>query len=317
MDKIEERRHLQQVFGAAADVAQDFEAPDFVLTAKGGTTLGVEVTAFYANNADAKLRKLADYASRLIDRQQKVHRADKELLKVEEAVIHDKDGNFKARVTGIFQEMPSVKDSVELLFAKIEEKEIKVSEYREHCDAVDLIIHDASRLFTHGSEEEFYRPFYAVAPRQVLAKTPFREIHLLTTTKDNKPIYIPLVANSFIADCFAYEHLLKPDIEAKKPATEIFQLLSACLHGQGHHQIRVLVEGDGVGYFCGAWEMYYSTEGKKIRDWMLHHDTYEGVPIAETISDLSPELQARAEALLALRTSCFSAVDVRLPAHDA
>lgn len=170
MDKLEERCQLQQVFGAASGAALDFEAPDFLLTTKGGTTLGVEVTAFYANNADAKLKKLTGYASRLIDQQQQIHRADKKLLKVEEAVIHDKDGNFKARVTGIVQEMPSVKKSVELLFAKIAEKEIKVPEYHEHCDAVDLVIDDASGLFTHGSEEEFYRPFMPLRRDQFLPK---------------------------------------------------------------------------------------------------------------------------------------------------
>lgn len=316
MNKTEEHRQVQKIFGtAAASTATEFERPDFLLKTPSQLTLGVEVTGIYANNADAKLKLIPKYALGLIDGTQRAHRADQGLFKVEEATLQDKDGNFKAKVMGIFQEMPSMKECIDILFAKISEKEIKAREYLQNCDDVDLIVLDGSNLFFHETHEQFYRSFYALMPKANLLKTPFREIYLLTTTKGNNEVFFPLLANAFIADCFAYEHLLKPEIEAQRPANEIFDLLAVCLCQEGHHRAKVLADDHGIGFWYGAWEMYYGKEGKSIRDWTFPHAQYSGKAIGDVISDISPDLLEKAHTFVASRASVFAAVEVRLAAH--
>lgn len=318
MNKTDERRQVQKVFGtAAASAATEFERPDFLLETPCQRTLGVEVTGIYANNADAKLKQIPTYALGLIDGIQRVHRADQGMFKVEEATLQDKDGNFKAKVMGIFQEMPSMKERVEILFAKISEKEAKAHEYLQSCDDVDLIVLDGSNLFFHETHEQFYRPFYALMPKADLLRTPFREIYLMTTTKDSKEVFFPLLANAFIADCFAYEHMLKPEIEAHRPAREVFELMAACLYQEGHHRAKVLANDQGIGFFYGAWEMHYGDERKNIRDWMLPHESYKGKTLGEALTDVSPDLLNKAHTLVASRASVFAAVEVRLAAHGA
>lgn len=318
MDKQRERAQLLKVFGLRANDAQDHERPDFLLKMDGGATLGVEATTVYASNADAKLKLIPGYTESLISKSRRVHRADTAHLRVEDATILKPDGTVVDKVVGIFQEMPSKKTAYELLFAKIDEKHQKIDEYLTSCDEVDLIVEDGSNLFRHQSHEEFYKLFHALAPRSNLIKSRFREIHLITNTIGLQTVYIPLIANVFFADCFAYEHLLQPSIQADRPSREIFQVLAACLWHDGYEG-RVNMTGgtEGVGIFCGAWELFYAEDGKKLRDWNWPFQRYEGEPLASVVAVTAPELLEEARILSQTREGWIAAMDVRLPTHEA
>lgn len=316
MDKQDERVQFYRVFGPHAKEAEDNERPDFLFADRSGSRLGVEVTSVYANNADAKLNHLPGYSAALIDRTRKVHRADVGHLRVEDATLLNPDGSVVDKVTGIFQEMPSQIQRYELLAATVDEKERKVTEYLQNCSEVDLIVLDGSNLFRHATHEEFYRLFHALATKARLVASPFREIHLITTTSDQKMVYIPLIANTFFADCFAFEHLIKPEIDAGRPSRDVFQLLAACLSCLGYSRVRVTSGAQGVGFFCGAWELLYAEDGKKLRDWVYPCEAYAGETLEATIADAKPEVLDLARELASQRGNWFSTMDVRLPVHE-
>ena len=318
MDKQRERTQLSRVFGQQSSNAHDHERPDFLLKKDGCLTLGIEVTTVFANNADAKLKLIPGYTESLISKSQRVHRADAAHLQVEDATLLNPDGSVVDKITGIFQEMPSKKSAYELLFSKIEDKHKKIDEYMTSCDEVDLIVEDGSNLFRHKTHEEFYKLFHTLAPRSNLIKSRFREIHLITNTIGLQSVYIPLIANVFFADCFAYEHLLRPSIEADRPSREIFQILAACLWHDGYEgKVKMTGGPEGVGIFCGAWEIFYAADGKKLRDWNLPVLPYEGESLASVVASTAPELIEEARTMSYSRAGWFAAMDVRLPTHEA
>jgi hypothetical protein len=318
MDKQRERLQLRRVFGERASNAHDHERPDFLLRTDGCPTLGIEVTTVYASNADAKLKLIPGYTESLISKSRRVHRADAANLRVEDATLLNPDGSVVDKITGIFQEMPSKNDAYEMLFSRIDEKHEKIDEYMASCDEVDLIVEDGSSLFRHQTHEEFYRLFHALAPRSQLIKSRFREIYLITNTVGLQSVYIPLIANVFFADCFAYEHLLRPSIEADRPSWELFQVLAACLWHGGYESKVVIASGsEGIGMFCGAWELFYAADGKKLCDWSLPTHPYEGESLVSFLSGTTPELIEEARALSQSRADWFAAMDVRLPTHEA
>lgn len=317
MEKADERRQLRRIFGALSDSFRDFERPDFLYDLSSSRVLGVEVTSFYASNADAKLKQIPGYASSLIDRSRRPHRGDVRDLQVDEVTLLNPDGSVVDRLTAVIQEMPSAAERVDLLFTRIADKESKIDEYLRSSDQVDVVLLDASNLFHHETHEQFYRLFNPLAPKERIVSSRFREINLLTTTSKQTYVYIPLVANTFFADCFAYEHLLKSEIDAGRSSREIFQLLAACLLHEGYSRVKVSAGKGGVGFFCGAWEIFYAEDGKKLRDWNLLGDPHPGESLEEAIADASTEVLELAGSLAPKRRSLFSAVDVRLPAHEA
>ncbi|MCK9200311.1 MAG: hypothetical protein M0P59_03825 [Gallionella sp.] len=316
MQKLDERQQLHRVFWPRSLNARDFERPDFLIDGHANHILGIEVTSFYASNADAKLKHLPGYAGALIDGTRRPHLADTDQLRVEEVTLLNQDESVFDKITGIIQEVPSPETRIELLFSKISEKEQKTEGYLRNCDEVDLVIYDASHLFHHESHEQFYRSLHPLAPKLNLVASRFREIHMITSAADRNSVYIPLIANTFIADCFAYEHLLASEIKAGRSSREVFQLLAACLWQEGYSRARVTSSNQGVGFSCGAWEIFYAEDGKKIRDWNFPDSTYGGEPLTDAISDASTEVLELAQSLLASRNTCFSAVDVRLPTHE-
>jgi hypothetical protein len=316
MDKSEEREQVRKVFGTlAAASAAESESPDFLLKTASGVTLGIEVTEVFADDVDAKLAKHHSYASELLDGQ-RMHRSDRGKFEVGEVTIEDADGNAKARTTAIIQKMPSLRERVDLLLAKISRKEAKIVEYTKDCDRVDLIVADGSNLFMHKSQEELYGSFFPLLSKPALLKTPFREIYLLTVAGKGQQVYFPLLANTFVADCFGFEHLIEEgDPDGRTTFAEVFELVTACLFLEGYRG--VVVAQDGTGFLCGAWEWHYGEDSRNIRDWMLAHAPYVGESIAEAIGRIAPERLERAQDLVALRASIRSSVAVRLPAHDS
>ncbi|MFO6419117.1 hypothetical protein ACLBKS_02815 [Hylemonella sp. W303a] len=317
MQKAEERLQLQRVFGSDATSAQDFERPDFLLKTPDNSLLGIEVTNLYSSESDAKLKRLPGYSDSLLSRSRPVHQADMRTLRVDELTILNADGSIVDKVTGIVQKFRSPAETMNLLLQRIAEKESKFPEYQQSCNEADLIITDQSHLFHHESGERFYKIFQPLFPRKRLIASPFREIHLVTTTTFQKGIRIPLIANVFIADCLAYEHLLLPELDEGRPSNEILQLLAACLWQDGYTRVRVSSEGASTGFHCGAWELFYGEDVKAFRDWVIPHISYPGKKLKEVVNGISVELLDRAKKLTEEREKWFSSMDMRLATYEA
>lgn len=316
MNKAAERQYVFQVFGAAAaESATASEQPDFLLTVRSQIVLGVEVTELFFNRGDAKLSHLANYSSSLLDGTQRIHRADIGLFEVDEVTLLDENDEAKARAVAIIQKMPSVKDRIELLLGRIAEKEAKAAKYLQNCQIVDLIIVDRSRLFSDISHEELFRALHLLAPSTSLAQSSFREIYVVTKTKDQRVMYFPLIGNVFIADCFAFSSLLIRDARPGPLTRETYLILRLCLWQAGHHRAQVLHSQHGTRFVCGAWEMYYAEDGLHIRDWRLPFEQCSVERLIDLPLDAPIDLVNKARDVVASRAEHFATVGLRMTAN--
>jgi len=312
--KAEERALLTQVFGQrAAEAAQDSERPDFLLATGDNQRLGIEVTSIYAHLSDARLRNVPGYSMGLIDQTIQPHRLDQNALKVSETVLEKQNGE-KIKMIGIFQEKPSLRESYQILLAKIAEKEAKAPDYLRQCDMADLIVLDGSLLFFHLKDESFQQSYLTLVSREQIIATPFREIHLVTRNEEQQDIVIPLVTTWFVADCYAYAHLLSK-YPKEMPAADKARLITACMHAHGYRRAKVAVYDQGLGFLYGAWEIYFLRGKCDIRDWTAPHENYPGAPLEKALADSDGIDRSLVDELMVQRKALYSAIPVQLPIH--
>ena len=307
MDKKSERLELSKVFGASvAHEALDYERPDFLIKLPICQTLGVEVTSVFSCNGAAKLSHMHEYSDALLGGTMRMHRADIGQFTVDKVVLQQENGTYVDTVQAIILQQPSPKDAWRLFWAQVQAKEDKIASYLTHCDFVDLIVSDPGRMLLYRDPEEFQQSFLAAVPKQIALTSPFREIHLITSTVDGTEVAIPLRSNLFAGDCLAFEELLKVEA-AEQPWEENFLLLTACLQMEGHRHLKVNVEKEAWGLLAGAWEMHYSEDSHALRDWTLPSDHYPGLPVEEWRDNIL-SLQDKVQRLVKQRKELYAAV---------
>lgn len=253
MDKREERVIFDMIYSVSPALqVEELERPDFIVFGLD-RSVGVEVTELYRHPVDAKLSKVPDYTLGLLDETQAIHRKDREYIKVDQVEMKDKNGQSKGKSMAIITEMPSLKERVELLMEAIKSKEEKASGYKEKCDLVDLVILDASSLFMHNNFDEFFEPFWIMCDDGLIKSSSFREIFLISSEFDNRPVAIPLRANLFLADCFAFESFINDAKLKENERLKMLDLLLASLYISGHQDIRISGGKDNFSLHYGAW----------------------------------------------------------------
>jgi hypothetical protein len=316
--KSAERASLRIVYGSeCAATAQSHERPDFLLSPKSCIVVGVEVTSIFVSNGDAKLRFLPEYSNNLINRKSKPHKADTGTLKVDEIHIQDIAGCNVATVMAIIQAIPTPEVRVALLLSQIGNKESKAPDYLKACDVLDLIVVDGSNLFSYENFETFYRPLYTFIPKARLQQSPFREINLVTTTKDGQAVQVPLIANAFAADCLAFKEMLTSQLGPTEPDSDYYDALAACLHFSGYQRVLVNRKEDGAGFLCGSWEIFCNKGEMHLRDWSVPHATYDGEMISTVVDKISHCIKNMAKILVTKRNSLFTFVALAIPEEDA
>ena len=116
MDKTEELRHVQAVYGENRVFDPvSLEPPDFAYRRAGRVILGVEVSEIFSSESDARLQKVEGYALDLLDGGEFLHKDDSRTLNVARVTIMNKDGVAKAEVMAIMQEIPAFPRRVALL----------------------------------------------------------------------------------------------------------------------------------------------------------------------------------------------------------
>jgi hypothetical protein len=317
MDKTDEWLQLYRVYGPTVTTsAQEFERPDFLVPIEGDCTLGVEITSVYMSSAHAKLNHLAEYSGNLIDRKREVHVADRESISVDELTLTMNDGTFVARATGIFHQMPSPEESVEILLRQIEEKERKTLQYDSSCAALDLVVLDGSNLFLHKSQKDFQDLFYAFYPKSKLIESPFREIYLLTHTMNQELVYMPLLANAFLAECYVYWQLISASVSEKPSLQATLQLMAACLDRGNYPSAKACIDSEGIKILHGAFEVYLPDDGFIVREWMAPARRHPGLPL-RTIFECVPDgFEDTVNELLLQRATKFSGFVIAMPAHE-
>jgi hypothetical protein len=314
VDKLHERKILDMVYSIPANLqVVDFEKPDFIIRGIEQKTIGVEVTELYQHEVDAKLSKLMDYTLGLLDKSHDIHKKDREYIKVDHIEIIDKDNSSKGKATAIIRDMPTFEDKIEKLMSSIKDKEKKIETYKENTGIVDLVIFDASSIFMHEKFEDFFRPFSVFCDKEIIMNSNFREIFLVTCEYNNKSVYIPLRANIFSADYFAFASFISESMQDKESGCKVLDILLSSLFLSGHKNIKVSGDDEHFSLHYGAWELKYSDTGIAIRDRLLVVDDFDFMYVSDLFEGYKEEVISAAKMLLDKRKNVYASMNISLP----
>ncbi|AJY48895.1 hypothetical protein [Halomonas sp. KO116] len=125
--------------------------------------------------------------------------------------------------------------------------------------------------------------------------------------------YLPLRANLFLADCFAFESFINDAKLKENERLKLLDLLLASLYISGHQDIRISGGKDNFSLHYGAWELLYSNEGKCIRDRTLASEDFEFESLREIYGRFSNEVVSEAESFLRKRKDVYAAISLSFP----
>jgi hypothetical protein len=195
MDKREERKALDAVFGKWSLAVEEGERPDFVCSRNEKTLFGVEVTEFFWTESDARLRKIQNYGSDLIRGGDYRHKDDINEIVVSDVMYHVKDTGQSFPIKAIGRMVPLHQSSIPKLLSAIGEKNSKVAEYSKTVNPIDLIVKDVDRVLRFDAIHKILKPIILGSDFATVASSPFREIYLITEGPEYRPVYVPLRAN--------------------------------------------------------------------------------------------------------------------------
>lgn len=271
MDKSGEIKLFNQVYGHYTDwdVAKS-ESPDFICSKNGVPMLGVEVTELYSNESSARLQKIDGYTLELLDGGSFRHKDDNKSMTVDK-VEYLKEGQTMGRkIDAIIQELPTLRERISSLSEHIYAKDARAESYLQNCPEVDLVIGDSSNMFWFDNFEDFFLPFYQDSNKEVIINSRFREIFLITSTRNSTTVRVPLKLNLFAADAVVLEELTLKAIGSQKPRNENIDLpmLFYCLRLSGYNNIGYTAVDNCLGIIVGGHLYLYTRDGKVIRDYL-------------------------------------------------
>jgi hypothetical protein len=209
------------------------ENPDFLLyCVLKKYVFGVEVTELYRNQASARLKNIPGYVDHLVEGGSHKHKDDEGELIPDEFEIFDEEGNLKARVKGVRQDLPQLQEFVELVENCISEKNNKFSHYSYEAKFHNLLIYDREAYFGGLKLEDFYSSFFQDTLYDTIQKSPFREIYLIGQI-DNEFRYIPLKAYSLYAHAHQFDGFIKNNVQTSLDMNEMVELYVCLLSRAG------------------------------------------------------------------------------------
>lgn len=268
MKKIDEKNlfdltypHFQMV------VVTPSEAPDFLCYIDNDLILGVEITELFKNEGHARLKKIPEYGHQLLQSKKYKHRLDKKFINVTTAKIKNPDDNLEIEIPVIFEPGMSAKEIMVCLNSTIGKKCKKGKDYLRSAPEIDLIIHDASEIFSSVDRQAIFRTLSLHLDRSLLP-SPFREIFLVTKNSE-KVIKIPIKLAMFLEDAFIFEKLIseEPLLKEQRRPYEKFYVLFHCLEQSGYGYYKVNAEKDKITIIVGSHEYAYALAGKTI-NWL-------------------------------------------------
>lgn len=187
----------------------DSECPDFRIKNKvGNTSFGVEVTEFYFSESNARINKIPNYFTDILNNNQYRHKDDKQVLEVVDFEITEADGTPKGNARGIFQELPQPSQYVDMIVDAILNKDKKIKKYAKDLSHINLLVFDTEHRFQSVSVRDFFRYFFTPQLSTILYDTDFREIFLITLLETNRRVYIPLKMLLLLANFYMFRQLI-------------------------------------------------------------------------------------------------------------
>lgn len=296
MDKPLELKLFRYIYGQPGNWSTMLsESPDFICTGNNEPIFGVEVTELYRNESDARLKNVNGYALSLLNGGDYLHKDDKKNIRVERVIYTKKGENEGRKINAIIQDYNSFDENTALLINAIKNKEEKIDEYLCSCSEVDLVINDASKIFSFDKFKNFFFPFSRSIETRVIISSQFREIFLVTNKKEQSSVKIPLKLNLFAQDINIFENLIRNSDVQKKicDAKQVFRVLFYCLYKSGYEKIPVATNDGCIGLTIGCHQYLYSPEGKHIYDYStIPEQLPKGQLLGEFIKEIGePEKQ--------------------------
>jgi hypothetical protein len=232
MDKQEERKAFDAIFGKSGLTVEEGERPDFVCSRTGNLLFGVEITEFFWTESDARLRKIESYVSDLISGGQHRHKDDIKEIVVEDVVYHVAATGQQIPMKAIGRMIPPHQASIPKLLDAISAKNGKAAEYAKRVSTTDLIVADVDRLLRFDGIQQLLEPIILGSDSATVFGSPFREIYLITQGPEKDTVYVPLRANLLASEVALFSTVFRDfqqEVHGQPSVGEYLEALSAYL----------------------------------------------------------------------------------------
>lgn len=208
------------------------ENPDFLLyNFLKKFVFGIEVTELYRNQSSARLKKIGGYVDDLVNKGQYRHKDDFNELKVDDFDVLNDDGTIKSTFRGVFQNLPSISEFLQLLENCIAQKESKLLHYATEAKFHNLLIYETEDYFASVKVEDFYSTVFFDNIQELLRNTGFREIYFIGKI-ESEIKFIPMKGYLLYAYAGQYENfyqkVIGTEISVLNYANLFISILSRC-----------------------------------------------------------------------------------------
>ncbi|MGA7496705.1 MAG: hypothetical protein WBX00_08260 [Isosphaeraceae bacterium] len=200
MDKKQERRVFDAVFGRLGLTVAEQEEPDFVCSQPGMENFGVEVTEFFLTESDARLERIGSYACDLIAGGDYRHKDDPKEIKVQNVIYRSAPMGQEIPLNAIGRPIPPHRESLSTLLPKIAHKNGKFPRYRQRVECVDLVVNDVNNVLRFETVWELLTPIVFDRGLATVLDSPFREIYVVTRNTKRGDVCVPFRANLFAGE---------------------------------------------------------------------------------------------------------------------
>jgi hypothetical protein len=293
---------FNSVYGGVMDwqVLQS-ESPDIVCIRNDSKILGVEITELWRNETQARLINVKNYAFNILRGGVYCHKNDVKNLRVEDIkYVPNGEEDKSIDLRAIISAVPNIRERVSLLETRLKAKEDKTPIYLAESPSVDLIVRDSSELFCFQEFEEIYVPISLFADRMAILNSSFREIFLVTGTKDNEQVYIPLKLNLFMEDIIRLENSLFTS--GNFEGLDMFERIETIMYSLSslsYTKLRISLDKEGLGFLIGCCLYQYSSLGKHIYDYSTRPDNVPpSASLDEALGTIGSKIITVAEQIL-------------------
>lgn len=194
--KEEERNILNMIFSDEYFTIKGDEEPDFILsTKKDKYEFGVEITEFFYKEANARLYNIPNYINIFTNPEgnnRKPHKKDRNKFDVKIATAINENNNSIFSINGIVEKCLSPKEKGDKLAECIIKKEGRLKSYKNKINTNYLVIYDKESILDGEDPNKFNIIISGNNLNKVFSESGFKEIYLITNSKDNL-IYYSLI----------------------------------------------------------------------------------------------------------------------------